>query len=125
MRALRITIALGGCVPVFAGLAGVLMGPAMVGEGGVSIGADSHYRYLSGLLLGLGLGFWSCIPDLPRRTARMRLLTAVVVAGGLARLLGVVLHGWADTPMTLALGMELVVTPLLCWWQGRVAARGP
>jgi hypothetical protein len=99
------------------------MGTAMVGDAGTSPGAESHYRYLSGLLLGLGLGFWSCIPALPRQTGRMRLLTAVVVAGGLGRLLGVVLQGWPDTPMSLALGMELVVTPLLCWWQGQVAQR--
>ena len=123
LLAVRCAIALGGCVPVFAGLAGVLLGLEMVGADGAPPGADSHFRYLSGLLLGLGLGFWSCIPALPRRAGRMRLLTAVVVAGGLGRLLGVLLHGWPDTPMSLALGMELVVTPLLCWWQGRVAYR--
>ena len=98
---------------------------------GLTIGEVGHVMVLTGLtfwsgvllLLGIGLGFWSCIPALPRRAGRMRLLTAVVVAGGLGRLLGVLLHGWPDTPMSLALGMELVVTPLLCWWQGRVAYR--
>jgi hypothetical protein len=51
----------------------------------------------------------------------VRLLTAIVFIGGLGRLLGDVLHGFPKGPMTWALGMELVVTPLICLWQARVA----
>ena len=119
---LRIAIALGGLVPVAAGLAGALAGPAMLGDAGGTAEADSHFRYLSGILLGIGLGFWATLPDPARHTARFRLLTAIVVLGGLARLLGLVLHGDPGRPMVAALGMELVVTPLLCLWQARVAA---
>lgn len=118
---LRAAILFGGCVPVVAGGAGLLTGLGMVGEAGANIDADSHFRYVSGLLLAIGFGFWSCIPNLRRRAPRMRLLTALVVLGGLGRLLGVVLHGWPDGPMRFGLGMELVVTPLLCLWQHRVA----
>jgi hypothetical protein len=123
LRLLQAAVLLGGFVPVGAGLAGALAGAGMLGEDAVSVSADSHLRYLSGLLLAIGLGFWSCIPALPRRTARMRLLTALVVAGGLARLLGVAERGWPDTPMLFGLTMELVVTPLLCAWQSRLAER--
>lgn len=123
---LRLAIGLGGLVPVSAGLAGVLLGTAMFAPllaamPSAEAAADSHIRYLSGLLLGLGLGFWSTLPDPARHTARFRLLTAIVVLGGLARLLGLVLHGNPGGPMLAALGMELVVTPLLCLWQGRLA----
>lgn len=31
-------------------------------------------------------------------------------------------EGVPSVGMMLALGMELVVTPGLCWWQGRVAS---
>ena len=49
------------------------------------------------------------------------LLTAIVVAGGLARLVMAMRLGvWAPT-VTLPLGMELLVTPALWLWQGRVA----
>lgn len=123
LAALRLAVALGGLVPVSAGLAGALLGPGMLGPEVVSPAADSHYRYLSGLLLGLGLGFWSTLPDPRRHTGRFRLLTAIVVLGGLARLLGLVLHGAPGGPMLAALGMELGVTPLLCLWQARLAAR--
>jgi hypothetical protein len=117
-----LAVALGGCVPVAAGLAGVILGPAMLDGHPTDAAADSHFRYLSGLLLAIGLGFWSTIPALPRRTARFRLLTALVLTGGLARLAALPDQGWPGLPMAAALVMELVVTPLLCLWQARVAA---
>lgn len=109
-------------MPVLAGGAGVLLGPLLVAGLPGDAAADSHFRYLSGLLLGIGLGFWSTIPALPRQTPRFRVLTAVVVLGGLARLLALPVQGWPGAPMGAALVMELGVTPLLCLWQGRVAA---
>ncbi|WP_439594943.1 DUF4345 domain-containing protein [Falsiroseomonas sp.] len=128
---MRLAVALGGCVPVGAGLGGVLLGPGFVEAGFVGAGnlpgaadaaADSHFRYLSGLLLGIGLGFWSTIPALPHRTARFRLLTAIVVLGGLGRAAALPLQGWPGWPMAAALMMELGVTPLLCLFQARFAA---
>jgi hypothetical protein len=116
-------VALGGCVPVLAGAAGVMLGPSMAGGLPGDAAADSHFRYLSGLLLGIGIGFWSTIPALPRHGSRFRLLTAIVVLGGLSRFLAWPIHGWPGGPMAAALVMELAITPLLCLWQGRVAAR--
>lgn len=44
----------------------------------------------------------------------LRLLTLIVVIGGLARAYALVVMGAPSTGMMLALGMELFVTPLLC-----------
>lgn len=131
-RLLQIVIALAGLVPVVGGLAGVVLGAAAFGGAGVADGAsvgrdldavtlDSHVRYLSGLLLGIGVTFWRLIPTIERRTAIVRVLTAIVVIGGVARLIGLMLDGQPSTVMMFALAMELVVTPLICLWQGRVA----
>lgn len=120
-RILQGVVAVGGLVPVGAGLAGALSGARAFG-GALPPGADSQLRYLSGLLLAIGLGFWSTIPAIERSTARFRSLTALVVCGGLCRLLGLLLSGPVPPPMLFGLGMELVVTPALCWWQGRIAA---
>lgn len=121
-RALQIAVGIGGLVPVGAGLAGVLIGPAMVQHGLVDAPAmDSHFRYLSGLLLGIGLAYWSLIPRIERRGGAFRLLTVIVFAGGLGRAIGVGLHGALPLPMLFGLCMELGVTPFLCFWQWRVS----
>lgn len=120
LRLAQFAIALAGCVPVLAGGAGALLGPLMTAAPWEAA-SDSHFRYLSGLLLGIGLAFWTCIPSLPQQTCRFRLLSGIVVLGGLARLLALPLHGWPGTPMAAALAMELAVVPLLCLWQTRLA----
>jgi hypothetical protein len=56
-------------------LFGVLFGPTLTGEANISVSGDSHYRYLSGLLLGIGLLFWSCIPGIEAKTGRSQCLT--------------------------------------------------
>ena len=121
-RLLQIAVALGSLVPISAGTAGIALGPAMVDAGGVPLGADSHFRYLSGLLLGIGIAFATTIPAIERRSARFRLLAAIVVIGGLGRLVSLLMRGPPDKPMLAALIMELGVTPALALWQARVAA---
>ena len=119
-RLLQFAIALGGLVPVGAGLQGVFRGAAFLGRW-PGRASDSHFRYLSGLLLGIGLVFWGSIPAVERRGVILRLLTLVVVVGGLARLYGWVVEGDPGT-IRWALVMELVVTPLLCLWQARIGS---
>ena len=120
-RALQVAVAIGSLVPISAGLAGIWLGPAMVDAGAVPPGADSHYRYLSGLLLGIGIAFLGTLPRIEGHGARFRLLTAIVVAGGLGRLWALLTRGYPDLPMLAALVMELCVTPALALWQARVA----
>ncbi|WP_246725570.1 DUF4345 domain-containing protein [Beijerinckia sp. L45] len=122
-RLLQITIALAGFVPVGAGMLGGLLGSTMTGDPVASLSIDSHIRYLSGLLLGIGLAFWECIPQIEHRGPRIRLMTAIVFLGGLMRLIGLIAMGVPGGGMIFGLCMELVVTPLVCLWQWRVARR--
>jgi hypothetical protein len=115
-RALQACIAAAGLVGVVGGGWGALHAPGLGAE------AASHARYLSGLLLAIGLVSWTTLPDIARKGHRLRLLAALVAIGGLCRLLGVALGDIASWQVVAALVMELVVTPLLCFWQSRAAA---
>ena len=120
-RLLQRVVAVGAIVPVAAGLFGVLFGHGLTGDRVVSVSADSHFRYLSGLLLGVGLCFWATIPRIEEKTSFFRFLTLIVVLGGLARLLGLWLTGVPSLAMLGGMFMELVFTPAVCFWQTRVA----
>jgi uncharacterized protein DUF4345 len=119
-RLLQIAVAIAGLVPVGAGLDGVLRGADLL-HVAAAMPEDSHVRYLSGLLLGIGLAFWLSIPRIESHGARFRLLAAIVVLGGCARLLALGDGGTPGPVMFFALAMELIVTPLLFLWQRRIA----
>ena len=121
-KLLQQSVAIAATVPVATGLYGVLFGQALTGDA-VSISAESHFRFLSGLLLGIGLCFWSTLPAIEANTNRFRLLTLLIVVGGLGRLAGLGLTGLPSLFMIGGLIMELIVTPVLCLWQTRVANR--
>ena len=120
-RLLQRVVAVGAIVPVAAGLFGVLFGFGLTGDRAMSVSADSHFRYLSGLLLGVGLCFWATIPRIEEKTTFFRFLTLIVVLGGLSRLLGLWLTGVPSLAMLGGMFMELVFTPAMCFWQTRVA----
>ncbi|MDB5597281.1 MAG: hypothetical protein JWM36_4242 [Hyphomicrobiales bacterium] len=122
-RALQVAVLLAICVPIGAGGAGVFLGARFTGGDAATLLQDSHFRYLSGLLLGIGIAFGLTIPDIERHASTFRLLTAIVFCGGLARLLGLFAAGTPPTPMMFGLAMELCVTPALCFWQNSVARR--
>ena len=119
-HALRLAVALGSCVPLAAGGAGMLLGPRLLGFTGPA-DLDGHFRYLSGLLFAIGIGFASTIPRIETQGARFRCLTALVVTGGIGRLASLLAIGTPSPVMRVALAMELLVTPCLALWQRRVS----
>jgi len=111
-RTLQLCVAVAALLPVIGGAWGVIDGVR-----GADAWSNDHYRYLSGLLLAIGLGFWSTVPHIERHTARFRVLVGLVFVGGLCRLLGVLTGDPLTHTVMAALTMELLVTPLLGWWQ--------
>ena len=125
-RLLQVAVALGCLSPFWFGLRGVIEGPAMLAGVDPSQSPPdllSHYRYLSGLFVGLGLVLLSCVPRIEARTARFRWACAAIVAGGLARAFGILAGDAPSLGHKLALGAELGLVPLLALWQARVARR--
>lgn len=119
-RALQVVMAMACLVPIVAGAVGIWRGTSWLDDTGADL--DSHFRYLSGLLLGIGLAFAMCIPRVETNTVIVRLLTLIVIAGGVGRAIGFK-HAVPSAGMCAALVMELVIAPLLCLWQSRIASR--
>jgi hypothetical protein len=124
-RLLQLVIAVACLIPIAAGGWGMLHGARMIGgvRPPVPTDLDSHFRYLSGLLFGIGIGFVICLPAIERRGRLFRTLGAIVVTGGCGRLIGVVGHGVPGTAHVFGLAMELGATPLLLLWQARLERR--
>ncbi len=116
-------IIVGCAVPLLAGGAGMAMGAELLTPAPPPPGLDSHFRYLSGLLLGIGIGFLTCVPRIEAQGPRIRLLAACVVIGGLARAFSLLEDGWPGLGHQIALAMELGVVPVLVLWQRRLAIR--
>lgn len=114
-RLLQIAVCVACIVPVLGGLDGIFNSDELTGD------VASHMRYLSGLLLGIGLAFLAAVPKIEQHGGRILLLTIIVIIGGLARLSGFITDGIPGPIMQFALVMELVITPGLCLWQRRVA----
>ena len=121
-RALQVCVVIGSLVPLSAGLFGAVTGAALTGDY-LSPSGDSHMRYLSGLLYGIGLCFLSTVPAIEDKTERFRLLTIIVLTGGIFRVVALRAGPWPSPFMLAGATMELVVTPLLCLWQARIARR--
>lgn len=122
-RLLQAAAALACLIPLGAATTGILLGAGWLTDGPVAPDLDSHFRYLSGIFLVVGLGFASCIPAIERTGPRFRLLGAMVVAGGLARALSLAVVGTPSAGHLAGLGVELAAVPLLLVWQARVARR--
>ncbi|WP_027037220.1 DUF4345 domain-containing protein [Mesorhizobium ciceri] len=120
--ALQIVVAVLAATPVLVGMGGVLSGPEFLHVTAPwPVDLDSHFRFLSGFFLAIGLAWYSCIPGIETKTERFRLLAACTFAGGLARLFSLLWVGAPSLGHIAGLCVELLAVPALVWWQGRVA----
>lgn len=124
-RLLQVAAGIACLVPLAMGAASIIIGPSILSgiDDPPVRDLDSHFRYLSGIFFMLGIAFASCVPGIEVKTARFRLLGAMVVMGGLARLWSVADYGLPSDGHRFGLLMELGVVPLLMLWQTRVARR--
>ncbi len=120
--ALQAVIAAATLVPLSIASISLVRGPAWLGQAApVATDLDSHFRYLSGIFLALGLGFASCIPAIERKGRRLRMLGGMVIAGGLGRLWSLTQVGAPSTGHLVGLCIELGLVPVVLVWQAVVA----
>lgn len=110
---LQVAVAILGAFPVLAGFQGIIGGLGLPGD------ADSDWRFLSGVQLGLGAAFWATIPRIEERGDLFRVLTLITVVGGLARL-GAALAVQSSSGVWMAVVFELVAAPLVALWRERM-----
>jgi hypothetical protein len=119
-KLLQIALALAGLVLGGFGLAGVFFGATFTEFSG-NVVMDSYIRFLRGMLLAVGLIYWSSIPRVERQGERISLVTFILVLGAVPRLMAVIGHGVPTIGIMVGLVGGLIVAPLLWGWQRRVA----
>jgi hypothetical protein len=119
-KLLQIAFAIAGLALVGFGLAGVFFGANFMDLTG-NVVMDSYVRFLKGMLLAVGLIYWSSIPDVERHGERISLVTFILLLGAVPRLMAVIGHGVPTIGIMVGLAGELIVAPLLWWWQRHVA----
>jgi glucan phosphoethanolaminetransferase (alkaline phosphatase superfamily) len=121
LRLFQAAVIVASVVPIAAGAAGVLHGPGMIrGFARSNADLDSHFSYLSGLLLGIGLAFLFCVLRVRARAQSFRMLGLIVIAAGLARAFAASRLGFPRAGHQFAYVMELVVVPALLVWHRRI-----
>ena len=121
---LQIVVAMACLVPLITGGRSILSGPGFLGHAPViPTDLDSHFRYVSGIFFAVGVAFATCVPGIEAKGPRFRLLGALVIAGGLSRVVSLVAVGVPSKGHVFGLAMELGVVPLLLLWQAGLARR--
>jgi hypothetical protein len=123
-RLLQAVVAVACFVPLSVGGQSILQGPGFLGHPPViPTDLDSHFRYISGIFFAVGIAFASCVPRIETTGPRFRLLGALVVAGGLSRVLSLLAVGMPSKGHLFGFTMELGAVPLLMLWQASFARR--
>ena len=91
-KLLQFVCACAGLVLVGFGLFGVFFGASFMDLTG-NMAMDSYVRFLKGMLLAIGLVYWSSIPNIERHGERISLVTFILVLGAVPRLMAVIGHG--------------------------------
>ena len=125
--ALRILLVVLACIPLASGTAGLVLGPGSLPNAGGAVitpDIDSEYRFVNVFWLAAGvLLIWSTL-DLERRRAVTRLVLALAMLGGLARLVSFAAVGAPSAVFLPVIALELVAVPLVLLWHARAVPAG-
>ena len=118
--ALQIATGVSATLPIVLGLNGMFRGPAVLAKAfAYPAVVDSHFRYLSGLPVGMGILLLRSLPNIDQDGSDLRRVSLLVFIGGLGRLWGLITVGYDPRTMMITLS-ELLVFPLIYAWQNRL-----
>ena len=120
-RALQITIAVLGLLPLAFGTLGLLTGVGLyISPEAATPKLDSQFRFMSGWDIGLALVAWWFVANIERHTGLFKLVCLAVFLGGLGRVAAWLLTGSPGIAFAAIAAVELLV-PALIPWQSHVA----
>jgi hypothetical protein len=121
-RTTQIVLSLTGVTLVGISLAHLILGgAAVIGGSPLNATAEGEHRFFAALLLGYGLAFLWCVPDVATKRRPIVALAAVCLLGGLARLASVAISGPPNAFYTAMLVIELALPFALFALAARVA----
>lgn len=123
-RALQVATAVLGTIPVVTGLLTMMgLDDPIYASARLPREAllDSNLRFFGGLWLVLGLSLFGMIGRIERERRLYRTLWWMIFAGGVGRLLSMVMVGLPPWPFVGFTVLEIVGAPLFIAWQARVA----
>ena len=138
MKAFKNAIVVWALIPLFTGAMAILLGPSFWQNAGLELSPagisdpllDSQVRFLGTIWFGYGVLLCVCVRDLQKYANLLRGALFLVFLAGIARLVSVAQVGVPDSSaglliITAVLIAELVLMPLLIWWQYRVIPKEP
>jgi hypothetical protein len=133
MKSFKNAILVWALIPLFTGVMAILLGPSFWQNAGLELSAagisdpmlDSQVRFLGTIWFGYGVLLCVCVSDLEKYANLLRGALFLVFLAGIARLVSVAQVGMPDSSagsltITAVLVAELVLMPVLIWWQYRV-----
>ncbi len=119
-RGLQIVLAVLSIIPILISVLGITQGTArFLPASAITPSFDSHYRYIAGYYLSLGLiGLWM-IPNIERHQSLFRIVCFSVFMGGVGRAISLLQVGVPNTPALFFMAWELCF-PLLLFWQAKI-----
>jgi len=125
---LQVTLGICALAPIFSGLLGMsginnpLYPEAEKPEG---LLLDSNLRFLNGLSVAIGVCTLSIIREIKRKAAELRMICLVIFFGAIGRWISIAGYGLPPFPFGVFPFLELVIPPLLVFWQHRISSCKP
>jgi hypothetical protein len=115
-------LALVGVIAIGISLAHLAVGPeAIVGGSAVNPTSDGEDRFYAGLFGCYGVALLWCARSVERKQVYVNVLAAVLLVGGIGRLVALIVVGPPDPFFVAMLLLELVLPPLMVLAAKRVA----
>jgi hypothetical protein len=119
-RGLQITLAVLSVIPILVGTVGIALGISRwLPADTVTPEFDSHYRYIAGYYVSLGmLALWM-IPRIEKHRSLFRIICASVFIGGIGRVFSILQVGLPNSTVLFFTVFELCF-PLFLFWQAKL-----